>query len=104
VPTVPLMSSSPLSSATSTPETPLLSSDSEFTGDMILLLSAPSPMTLRRTSRSNAGLSPDRYGFPHNIAQFVSYSNISPTLGAFITSLDSVMLPKCWQDVKEDPK
>jgi Reverse transcriptase (RNA-dependent DNA polymerase) len=63
----------------------------------------PSPMSLRRTSRNNAGIPPDRYGFPYDIAQFVSYSNISPTHGAFIASLESVTLPKCWH-AKEDPK
>jgi hypothetical protein len=104
VPTVPLVSSSPLSPSTSTPETPSPSSDSEYTSDMIPLPSLPSPMSLRRTSRSNARIPPDHYGFPHDIAQFISYSNISPTHGAFITSLDSITLPKCWQDAKKDPK
>jgi hypothetical protein len=96
---VPLVSSSPLSPSISTPETPF--SDSEYTGDMIPL---PSPMSLRRTSRSNAGIPPDRYSFPHDIAHFVSYSNISSTHRAFIASLVFVTLPKCWQDTKEDPK
>jgi hypothetical protein len=68
--------------------------DSEYTSDMMSLPS-PSPMSLRRTSRSNVGISPDRYGFSHDIAQFVSYSNISLTHGAFIASLDYVTLPKC---------
>jgi hypothetical protein len=104
VPTIPLVSSSPLSPSTSTLETPSLSSDSEYTGDMIPLPSPPSPMSLRQTSCNNAEIPPDRYGFPHDVAQFVSYSNISPTHGAFIASLDSVTLPKCWQDAKEDPK
>jgi hypothetical protein len=74
VPTVSLVSSSPLSPSTSTPETPSLSSDSEYTGDMISLPS-PSPMSLRRISHSNVRIPPDRYGFPHDIAQFVSYSH-----------------------------
>jgi hypothetical protein len=98
------MSSNFLSLSTSTLEIPSLSSDSEYTSDMISLPSPPSLMSLRRTSRSNAGIPPDCYGFSHDIAQFVSYSNIFPTHGAFITSLDSVTLPKCWQDAKEDPK
>jgi hypothetical protein len=75
---VPLVSSSPLSPSTSTPETPSLSSDFKYTGDMIYLPSPPSPMSLRGTSRNNAGIPPDRYGFSHDIAQFVSYSNIFP--------------------------
>jgi hypothetical protein len=61
-------------------------------------------MSVRRTPRLNAGVPPDRYGFPHDIAQFVSYSHISPAHGAFIASLDIVSIPKCWQVAKEDPK
>ncbi|KAJ3668810.1 hypothetical protein LUZ61_022792 [Rhynchospora tenuis] len=106
-PTIPLVPS-PLSRSTPTLETPTPtdhSSDSESeTGDMNPLSSSYTPITLRRTSRSNAGHPPDRYGFPHDIAQFVSYSNISHVHGAFIASLDSVTLPKCWQVAKKDPK
>ncbi|KAF9661127.1 hypothetical protein SADUNF_Sadunf19G0035400 [Salix dunnii] len=77
VPVVPVVLASPLSRPTPTPETPTPStSDSNYTGDMIPLPS-PDPMVLRRTSRSNAGHPPDRFGFPHDIAQFVSYSNIT---------------------------
>jgi hypothetical protein len=105
VPTVPLVSSSPLSLSTSIPETSALSSDSEYTSDMIHLPSPPpSLMSLRRTSRSNARIPLDRYDFSHDIAQFVSYSSISHTHGAFIVSLNSVILPKCWQDAKKDSK
>jgi hypothetical protein len=68
VPTVPLvpspLSMPPLKPETSTPST----SDSEYTGDMIPL-SPPTPLSIRRTSRSNAGVPPDRYGFPHDIAR-----------------------------------
>jgi hypothetical protein len=78
VPTVPLVPSllslHPLTPETSTPST----SYSEYTGDMIPLSPPPTPLSIRRTSRSNAGVPPDRYDFPHDIAQFVSYSNISP--------------------------
>jgi hypothetical protein len=52
----------------------------------------PSLMSLRRTSRSNARIPLDRYDFSHDIAQFVSYSSISHTHGAFIVSLNSVIL------------
>jgi hypothetical protein len=103
VPTMPLVPSllslPPLTPETSTPST----SDSEYTSDMIPL-SPPTPLSIRRTSRSNAGVPLDRYGFPHDIAQFVSYSNISPVHGAFIASLDIVSIPKCWQVAKDDPK
>ncbi|KAB5520450.1 hypothetical protein DKX38_024769 [Salix brachista] len=95
VPVVPVVLASPLSWPTPTPETPTPStSDSNYTGDMIPLPS-PDPTILRRTSRSNAGHPPDRFGFSHDIAQFVSYSNITlPVHEAFITSLDTVSIPK----------
>jgi hypothetical protein len=104
VPTVPLVPS-PLSLPPLTPEihTPS-TSDLEYTGDMIPLSPPPTPLSIRKTSRINAGIPPDRYGFPHDIVQFVSYSNISPVHGAFIESLDIVSIPKCWQVAKDDPK
>jgi hypothetical protein len=71
---------------------------------MIPLSPPLTPLSIRRTSRSNAGVPSDRYDFPHNIVQFVSYSNISPVHGAFIASLDIVSIPKCWQVGKDDPK
>jgi hypothetical protein len=63
-----------------------------------------SPVMLRRTSRNNAGNSPDCYGFPHNIDQYVNYSNLSVEYETFIASLDSVAISKCWQVAKWDPK
>ncbi|KAF9672574.1 hypothetical protein SADUNF_Sadunf11G0056300 [Salix dunnii] len=72
---VPVVPASPLSRSTPTPETPTPStSDSNSTGDMIPL-PYPDPMILRRTSRSNTGHPPDRFGFPHDIAQFLSSVN-----------------------------
>ena len=59
----------------------------EITDDMI---SSTSSIVVRRASRSNAGVP-----FPHDIAQFISYSNISTSHRAFIASLDFVTLPKC---------
>jgi Reverse transcriptase (RNA-dependent DNA polymerase) len=102
-PTVPLVPS-PLSLPPLTPETPTPStSDSEYTGDMIPL-SPPTLLSIRRTARSIIGVPSDRYGFSHNIAQFVSYSSISPVHGAFIAFLNIVSIPKCWQVAKDDPK
>ena len=94
-----LVPSSPMSQLASTSKIPIEIPNPEITNDMI---SSPSPIEIRRTSRSNAGVPPDRYGFPHDIAQFISYSNISAT--QIIASLDFVTLPKCWQIAKEDPK
>jgi hypothetical protein len=105
VPTVPLLVLSPLSLPSPTPETPTPSTtDSKYSDDMISLSTPPDPLLIRRTTHINAGVPPDRYGFLHNIAQFVSYSHISPAHGAFIASLDIVSFPKSWQVAKEDPK
>jgi hypothetical protein len=61
-------------------------------------------MQLRQISRVNAGCPSDRYGFPHDIAQFISYPSISPAHTIFIASLDSVSIPKCWHVAKNNPK
>ena len=104
VPTVPPVPS-PLSLPNPTPETLTPStSDSEYTGAIIPLATPPTLLSVRRTPRENAGIPPDRYGFPHDIAQFVSYSHISPVHRAFIASLDTVSIPKCWQVAKGDMK
>jgi hypothetical protein len=75
VSTVSLMPSLlPLS--TPTLETPTPSTlDSEYTCD-IISLSTP-PILLRRTSRENVGVLPDRYGFPHDIAKFLLFTYIT---------------------------
>jgi hypothetical protein len=71
---------------------------------MIPLDSPPTPMPLRHTPRPSAGCPPDRYGFSHDIAQFVSYSSISLAHTTFIALLNFVALLECWQVAKEDPK
>jgi hypothetical protein len=87
VPTVPLVPN-PFPLSTPTLETSTTStSDSEYTCDMISLSTPPIPLLIRRTSHENARIPPDRYGFPHDIAKFVSYSHISSIYRAFITSL-----------------
>jgi Reverse transcriptase (RNA-dependent DNA polymerase) len=43
-------------------------------------------------------------GFHIVFDQYVDYSNLSTEYGAFIASLDSVAIPKCWQVAKGDPK
>ncbi|XP_020260687.1 uncharacterized protein LOC109837018 [Asparagus officinalis] len=100
VPTVPLVPS-PLPTPAPTPETPTPPPDSSQ-GDSIPLPTHPTPITVQRTTRSNAGNPPDRYGW--DLAQFVSYSNIHPAHGAFIASLDSVTIPNNWQVAKKDQK
>jgi hypothetical protein len=93
----------PLSLSALTPETPSSSTtDPDYPCDMIPLSTPPTPLSVRRTTRSNARITPDRYGFypDHDITHHVSYSHISPSHGAFIASLDIISLPKCWQDAK----
>jgi hypothetical protein len=66
VPTEPLVPivPSPLSLPPLTPETPIkFTSDSEYTGDMIPLSPPPTPLSIRRISRINTGVPPDRYDF-----------------------------------------
>jgi hypothetical protein len=59
VPTVPPLVPSPLSLPSPTPETPTSSTtDSEYSGDMIPLSTPPDPLSIRRTTRINAGVFP----------------------------------------------
>jgi Reverse transcriptase (RNA-dependent DNA polymerase) len=104
---VELLVSCPLSLLALTPKIPSSpTTDSDYPGDMISLSTPPTPLSIRQTTHSNARVQPDRYGFypDHDITHYVSYSHISPNHGAFITSLDIISLPKCWQDVKKYPK
>ena len=71
---VPLVPSSSMSRLALTFEIPVELSNLENTGGMV---SSPSPIAVRRTAHSNARVPPNRYGFPHDIAQLISYSNIS---------------------------
>ena len=82
-----------MSQLASTTEIQIKLPNPKIIGDMI---SSPFPIVVRRTSHSNAGVPRDRYGFPNDIAQFISYSNISGTHTTFIASLDFITLPKCW--------
>jgi hypothetical protein len=91
VPIVPPMlsslSRSSLTSETSIPSTTDL--------DNIIPLDSSFVM-LRRTSRSNVENPPNCYGFSHSIDQYIDYSKLSTEYGAFISSLDSIIIPKCW--------
>jgi hypothetical protein len=79
----------PLSLPALTHETSSSTTDLDYPGDMIPLYT-PTPLSVKRTTRSNAGVLPDRYGLyhDHDITHSVSYSHISPSHGAFIASLD----------------
>jgi hypothetical protein len=60
------------------------------------------PIALRKGIR--AGKPPERYSDEHDIANYVSYTSLSPSYRAFIASLQSVMIPRDWKAAKQDPK
>ena len=62
------------------------------------------PIALRKETRSTAGKPPTRYGFEHDISNYVSYESLSPTYRAFVASLQSTKIPKDWKEAKLDPK
>jgi hypothetical protein len=95
---VELLVPRPLSLSASTPESPSSSTtDLDYPSDIIFLSTPPTPLLVRQTTYSNAGVPPDRYGsYPdHNITHYVSYSHISCNHGAFIAYLDIVSFAKC---------
>jgi hypothetical protein len=63
------------------------------------------PLAQRRDTRSNFGKPPVRYGFEHpstdhDIANFLSYSRLSPAYRAFVASLQTVPIPRDWKCAK----
>ena len=62
------------------------------------------PIALRKGTRTSAGMPPQRYGFEHDISNYVSYASLSPAYRAFVASLQSVKIPKDWREAKNDPK
>lgn len=50
-------------------------------------------LSLRRSSHSNAGNPPSQYRVEHDIAHFVSYSDVAHIRKAFIASLDMASIP-----------
>ena len=51
-------------------------------------------IALRKEPRAKAGMPPPRYGFEHDISNYVSYASLSPAYRAFVASLQSVVIPK----------
>jgi len=47
---------------------------------------------------------PTRYGFEHDISNYVSYGSLSPANRAFVASIQSVTIPRDWKQAKQDPK
>lgn len=62
------------------------------------------PIALRKLTRIKAGKPPSRYGFEHDISNYVSYESLSPAYRVFVSSLQSVEIPKDWKTAKQDPK
>jgi hypothetical protein len=67
------------------------------------------PLAQRRETRPNFEKPPVRYGFEHlstyhDIANFLSYSCLSPAYRAFVASLQTVPIPRDWKYAKQDPK
>jgi hypothetical protein len=62
------------------------------------------PIALRKEARSKAGKPPSRYGYEHDISNYVSYESLSPAYREFVASLQSIKIPKDWKQANEDPK
>jgi len=74
------------------------------TGGEEVDLSIGLPIALRKEARSTAGKPPARYGFEHDISNYVSYESLSPAYRAFLASLQSAYIPRDWREAKQDPK
>lgn len=62
------------------------------------------PIALRKSTRTSAGVPPQRYGFEHDIGNYVSYASLSPEYKAFLASLQSIIVPRDWKEAKTKPK
>jgi hypothetical protein len=66
--------------------------------------SADLPIALRKDARVKARVPPPRYGFEHDMSNYVSYASLSPAYRAFVISLESIVVPKDWKEAIHDPK
>jgi hypothetical protein len=62
------------------------------------------PIASQKEPKSGAEVPPKRYGFDHDISNYVSYASLSPEYNAFLASLQSVTIPRDWREAKLDPK
>jgi hypothetical protein len=62
------------------------------------------PIALRKGIRAGAVKPPNWYSDEHDIANYVSYTSLSPSYKTFIASLQSVVIPRDWKAAKQDPK
>ncbi|KAL8111350.1 hypothetical protein AgCh_019173 [Apium graveolens] len=73
-------------------------------GNESTIINESLPIVVHREPRATAGKPPVRYGFEHDISNYVSYTSITPAYKTFIASLQSVSIPRNWQEAKQDPK
>jgi hypothetical protein len=66
--------------------------------------SADLPIALRKDARVKAGIPSPRYGFEHDMSNYVSYASLSLAYMAFVASLEFVVIPKDWKEATHDPK
>jgi len=79
------------------------SSESE-SGDTSGVSPSSLPIALRKGTRAAATKPIEKYGFEHDISNYVSYDALSPSYRAFVTLLQTVLIPSDWKVAKQDPK
>lgn len=62
------------------------------------------PVALRKETRGAGREPPDRYGFKHDISNYVSYEALSSSYKAFVASFQIATIPKDWKEAKQDPR
>ena len=62
------------------------------------------PIALRKGTRALVAKPVERYGFQHNIGNYVNYDGLSASYKVFIASLQAVVIPSDWKNAKKDPK
>jgi hypothetical protein len=60
------------------------------------------PIAIRKGARAKAGVPPTRYGYEHDIGNYVSYASLSPSYRAFVASLHSIAIPRDWKEAQHD--
>jgi hypothetical protein len=85
-------------------ESKIIDVSSTFEVEIDVSSPANLPIPLRKDARAKAGIPPPRYGFEHDISNYVTYASSSPAYRAFVASLQSVVIPKNWREANHDPK
>jgi hypothetical protein len=61
------------------------------------------PIAIRKGMCAKAGVPPPRYGYEHDISNYVSYASLSASYRAFVASLQSIPIPRDWKEANHDP-